>query len=439
VALSLRAASGGQLVAATPVSQVVTLPAGTATNDIVYFIVTVGAVITAPAATGWTLTLTTNATAIESTIVGYRTIQAGDTSPTVTWTTAGKVSWVAIALQPAAGTTAVHIGYGTVLNTGVTATSQTPNTYAAGTASGASVLLTGSRGSTNVATAVATTPPTNWTEPTNGDQSTATGTTAATQQIAAEVSYRLAQTGTITPGAQAITPTAFAIVHHAFAVEVAGAAATLTEDFSAALSAGKWAIGGTAAATGGRLVCACNASYTDSITSQASFSLVGSTSSIQIVPPLLTPGNGSTEQFLGWYVTGSTLNANSVSFYIHQTSGGAVTLDCVTRVASAAVTRASVAYDPATTPYLQLRESGGTLFWETSTTGTSWNTVTSWTVAGISLASLKCQIGTGNYAAETAPGNGLFDNVGIVPAATAGLPQPVVNINQTALNRAAYF
>jgi len=220
VALAFRAASGGQLAGTTLTSQVITLPTGTATNDIVYFVITIGAVSSAPVATGWNPTITTNATAVESTIVGYRSIQSGDTDPTVTWTTAGKVAWTAITFQPAATMMGSHLGFGTILNTGTTLTTRTANTFAAGADTGVSILLTGSRGSGNVATAVTTVQPTNWLEPANGDFSTATGTTTATRQVAAHVSYRLAQTGTITPGAQTNTPTAYAIVHHAFAEEV---------------------------------------------------------------------------------------------------------------------------------------------------------------------------------------------------------------------------
>lgn len=223
MALSLRgtAASGGNQGATTATSQAITLPTGTTTNDLVYFVISIGATgVTGAAAAGWTLVTTDlGATPAATAIVGYRTIQAGDLAPTVTWTGAGKVAWSAIALAPASGKQAVHSGFATVLSGTTTATSRTPNSYAAGAASGASVILNAHRASATATTAIATTPPTNWTEPTTGDQSTSVGNTSTTRQVSTEVSYRLAQTGTIAPGSEAVSPTSFSVVSHAFAVE----------------------------------------------------------------------------------------------------------------------------------------------------------------------------------------------------------------------------
>lgn len=251
MALSVRAASGGQNGATAVSSQAVTFPAGTTTNDLVYIIVAVNSTVSSPVAAGWNPLLTTNSTNTQSTIVCYRSIQAGDTAPTITWTTTGKASWVAVTLQPAAGQQAAHSGFGTVLNSGTAGTSFTPNSYAAGAATGASVLLSGFKTSANGAAGITTTAPTNWTEPTNGDQTTAVGSTA--RQAAAETSVRTGQTGTITPGAETASLSSFGIVHHAFAIEQtpqptvdAGADATVTGGGTFSRTATENLNGGTA-------------------------------------------------------------------------------------------------------------------------------------------------------------------------------------------------
>lgn len=229
MALSTRAASGGQGGSTTFNSQAMTFPAGTTTDDLVYCIVSVNAVATSPTAAGWTCVVDSNATTTHSLITAYRTIQAGDTAPTISWTgTAAKIAWVVVTLQPAAGQQAVHSGFGTVVNTGTAATTHTPPAFAAGALSGASVLLNVFRTGANGATGVTCTAPTNWTEPTNGDQTTAV--TAGARQVAAEVSVRAAQTGTITPGSETITISSSAILQHAFAVEQALVTAPVAVD-----------------------------------------------------------------------------------------------------------------------------------------------------------------------------------------------------------------
>jgi hypothetical protein len=216
---SSNAANGGtaQVATLTP-----TLPTGWANNDLVYILMSIGANFTAPVdPAGWTCAYQTNSDSTGRTVFAYRTMQTGDTNPVFSWTTGGKWAYSTICIQPAAGQQAAHSGLsGPTVN--ATATSHTSPAFAAGALSGISVLMTGYRGSTNVATAISTTAPTNWTEPaTLADTSTAAGTTAGTRQVASWHSYRVAQTGTITPGAQTASVTALANLYHAFAIEQA--------------------------------------------------------------------------------------------------------------------------------------------------------------------------------------------------------------------------
>lgn len=250
MALSVRAASGGQNGSTLVASQAVTFPTGTTTNDLVYVIISVNATVTSPTATGWNPQVISNATTTHSLIICYRTILAGDTAPTITWTGSAKASWTAVTLQPAAGQQAAHSGFGTAVNTGTAATSHTPPNFAAGGASGASVLLNAFRTGANGATGVTTTAPTNWTEPTNGDQTTAV--TSTQRQVAAEVSVRAGQTGTITPGSETITVSSSAILQHAFAVEQvappsvdAGADASVLQNATFSRTASETLNGGT--------------------------------------------------------------------------------------------------------------------------------------------------------------------------------------------------
>lgn len=222
MALSYRSSAAANGAATTATTVTVTLPSGTSANDIVYIVGTVGIVYTNPVnPSGWTVRHDTNADATGRTFLAYRTIRTGDTSPIFSWTTAGKTAWTAICVQPAAGQVALHAGIvGPTVN--ATATTHTSPAFAAGGLTGCSVLMTGYRGSTNVATAIATTDnsPANWTESgATMDTSTATGTTAATRQVAARHAYRVGQTGTITPTAQVVSVTALANLYHVFAVE----------------------------------------------------------------------------------------------------------------------------------------------------------------------------------------------------------------------------
>jgi hypothetical protein len=230
VALSYRSSSSTQN--ATAVATVTpTLPSGATAGDLVYICCSVNNVYTAPVDPGgWTVRHDTNQDATGRSFLAYRTLQAGDGNPVFSWTTTGKTAWTAICLQPAAGQQAVHAGLaGPTIN--ATATSHTSPAFAAGALSGCSVLLTGYRGGANGSTGITTTPPTNWTEGTTfGDVTTASGTTSALRQVASWHAYRVAQTGTITPGAQTASLTAVANLYHAFAVEVTPVAAPVAVD-----------------------------------------------------------------------------------------------------------------------------------------------------------------------------------------------------------------
>lgn len=228
MALSFRAASGGQGAAAVISPITVTLPTGWAANDLIYLSVSM-AIDTNPSfttPTGWSIASawTGEATGVNGGIVFYRTMQSGDTLTSVTFSgTGGKYAWVMIALQPGAGATAVHSGAATPTVVATASTTHTAPAYAAGADTGVSVLMFATKASTNTGLVVSETAvPTSYTLPTNGAQSTNTGNQATQRQVAAHVNYRTGQTGTITPGAATITCNTAAvhdIINHLFAIE----------------------------------------------------------------------------------------------------------------------------------------------------------------------------------------------------------------------------
>jgi hypothetical protein len=217
---TVRAASGASDANSRSTIQVGALPTGWQAGDFCLIIVTVGNVQTSfnntgSLATGWTwITTTGNSNsgtgASFCTNIAYKILAGGDVWPGdslgngLGWSVSGRYAVVSVAIQPDASQTFVT---GDLMNTAGTPTVQTTanNTFAtpsynAGSNTGLSVVLAGARAFANGATAISATPPTNWTEPANADQSTASGTNASSRQVGSELSGRAAQTGTISPG-----------------------------------------------------------------------------------------------------------------------------------------------------------------------------------------------------------------------------------------------
>lgn len=243
MALSYRSSSSAQNATASS-TFTTTLPTGATTNDLVYICASINGVYTSPVDPGgWAVQHDTNQDATGRTFLAYRTLQPGDAAPTFSWSGTGKYAWTAICIQPAAGQQAVHYGLaGPTVN--ATNTTHTSPAFAAGALSGCSVLLTGYREGANTSTGVTTTAPTNWTEPaTNADVTTASGTTSALRQVSSWHAYRVAQTGTITPGTQTVSLTSVANLYHAFAVEqtpVTPPVATTVINYAALVRAHYW-------------------------------------------------------------------------------------------------------------------------------------------------------------------------------------------------------
>lgn len=209
------------------------LPAGWQPGDVVLIVLAVAGSPTSFTDTGsnWALSggsaghSNTGGAAFGSNIA-YRTMQSGDTWPSVSgsrieWSNSGKFAVLAVCVQPDAGESNIAAGM-TISSATVSATAATTHThpsFAAGGDTGMSLLINAARAANSGATAVSTTPPTNWTEPAGGDVSTVSGNAPGSRQVQAAASFRAAQTGTITPGAATISQagaTTTANLYHVF-------------------------------------------------------------------------------------------------------------------------------------------------------------------------------------------------------------------------------
>lgn len=213
-------ANGGSTSTTTLASTIPTVTAG----HLCVLCVCFGAAGTFSAIAGWTLVAqasnpggSTHAAAMFA-----RILQAGDTAPTVTFSVAAKRSHVASTWVPGAGETPeVYAQAATVIT--ASGTSHTPNAVTSGDPAAVSYVFNATRAQTNSATAVTQTVPGSYIEPTNGDQSTAVGTTAALRQVGAHVGYwTAAGTGSIAPGAFTLSNGA-AVIDIAFHVLIRSA------------------------------------------------------------------------------------------------------------------------------------------------------------------------------------------------------------------------
>lgn len=83
-----------------------------------------------------------------------------------------------------------------------------------------------------------------------------------------------------------------------------------------------------------------------------------------------------------------------------------------TTVGGVVSTVASTTYDPINHDFLRIREAGGTVYYETSEDGSSWDIRAS-TPSVFSLSSVYVQLYAGYWGAETSPGTVLFDNLNL--------------------------
>lgn len=219
MALTFVAASGGQGGSTSATTRSTTLPTGATTGDLVLFLPVIGSNGTWNTLAGWTLEgQSVNPSGTVHTAAIYsRVLQAGDTAPTFTCTVAGKSAWTGICWRPGTGDTPRVYAKATTLITAAT-TSVTPNPATSTEPDTISMVFNSNRAQVNGATGITQTPPTTpavYTEPTNGDQSTAVDTTNALRQVGSHLAYRTGVgTGSIQPGAFVMNVSVIDIAFH---------------------------------------------------------------------------------------------------------------------------------------------------------------------------------------------------------------------------------
>lgn len=227
---------------------------------------------------------------------------------------------------------------------------------------------------------------------------------------------------TTTDGAVNQSNTATNAGYRGAAVEILAPpkAATLTDPFNTQ-DASKW--GGFSAdnfVASGQLNINATPAY-PLLNSAVNYDLTGSSAYVQLVQrPNI--GTGSTNAILMAQVS----SGNFAEFILE-----GATLYFREQVATVN-SDGSVTFDPVAHAWWRLRESGGSIFWDTSPDGATWTNRRS-KADGLSYASVQLQLSAGNWNSEASPGTAIFDNFNL-PA-----PTPRAIVKSQAVNRAAYI
>ena len=180
---------------------------------------------------------------------------------------------------------------------------------------------------------------------------------------------------------------------------------TLTDDFATQDTA-KWNYYGTASATGGRLSLPVLSSYAAGCDTNTKglYDLTGSSALVEAITPAV--GAGGKEIFFEIQVdsaNGESMYVSGSSLYFREKVGGTPN-------------QTSIPYNATTHRWWRMRESGGSIFWDTSPDGTNWVNQRS-KVAGISVTSMLVLFSAGYYGTESAS-TAFFDNLNVPPLIT---------------------
>lgn len=413
--------------------------------------------------TGRTVTVTPSVSASgwETLLVVYKAAAADTTAPTVPGSVAATansstsvtVTWAAS--TDAVGVASYRLRRGGVNVTGATAltgltfteTGLTPSTAYSYTVS--AVDAAGNRSAESTAAPVTTLAPPDTTPPTVPTGATATansptqitvGWTASTDAVGV-ASYRVRRGGVDVTGATAVVGTSFvdttaspatAYSYTISAIDAAGnrsaestaalattptAGIAISDNFTAQDNA-KWTYSPRASVAGGRLNLVRNADYGAMIRSKQTYSLTGSALKAEFVSvPGTTPTTYADTSLT--LVSGAS-DENALSFDFESGVVAGVQLAAYIKTSGTwGPALGPVAYSPASHRWLQIREAGGTVFWETSADGSSWSTLystaTPWPVTVMSVV-----LATGDGAGETV----VVDNLNYTAIVSQGSATP---------------
>ncbi len=253
----------------------------------------------------------------------------------------------------------------------------------------------------------------------NSQAITFTGGNCPSWAQLADLQVRYTATKNGTQSSTANLDTAGAVVNYTRAV------AALTDDFVTQDSA-KWTYPPGTAATGGQLVITPTTSYSEQ-RSQNLFTLVASSAYVEFVTATPVGTGGSLQTYWGLQTVGS---ANT--FYFQKLGND---LNALYDVSGVGRTTAAIAtYSATDHRWLRIREASGTVFWEVSANGSTWNAFAS-VATPFTITALQVALGAGYGGTEAAPGAAVYDNFNVAPAQ---LPRPTV-LTQAALVRAHYW
>lgn len=184
--------------------------------------------------------------------------------------------------------------------------------------------------------------------------------------------------------------------------------ATFVDTFGTADTA-KWTgYGAGPAVTAGQLNIVPTTGY-PSLISIGQYDLIASSAAVQLVSPPAV-GTGTTQA----YVLQLRLDGNNLVQWFY--GNGSMLADYV--VGGAETPLNTTAYSSTTHAWLRIREASGTIFWDTSADGVTWNNVTS-LANPFTLAALNVYTAAGYYGTEPAPGTLILDNLNNLPIAGA--------------------
>lgn len=416
--------SAGTTTTASTVSITPTLPASTASGDRV-FIIECGSNTSGTAPTNWTVALA------KDTVVGTGAVSAGAgqrymsvyyrdydgvwTMPALTLTSAAQNShWVGAISLSKGGTevwgtpmvSTVGTDYGTA-NTSASATTGSIMTHAGG------FVIIGTVQNDNVTT---TSPALSQSGATFGavtercDGGTATGNDVSGSVHTCSVTTGATAALTFTATLSAASEGGTVVIEQTAAVPGAKTA-TVTDDF-ASYNSTKWAYQlGNATVTGGQLqvVLPTTATY-DNFLSTGDVTFYDLTSSSVMVELVQAPNASAPSAQVYFMVTDQPYLTAATNYEAFQVGdGGNVTFkELVAGVADST----NIAYSSTNHRWLRLRESGGTIFWDTSPDGVTWTNRRSKT-AKLTLTNICIGFMGGCYASEATPGTAILDNVNL--------------------------
>lgn len=197
--------------------------------------------------------------------------------------------------------------------------------------------------------------------------------------------------------------------------QTSAAIATLTDRFDqTAIDATRWTVvnatNGTASEGGGALVLAPNASTGTAqivVVSNQAYSLIGSSAMVQAVSHV-TAGCNVNDSF---QLAQAGAAGNRVQWWYECGS-----LSAMYAINGTETTLASLPYSAAAHAFLRIRESAGTVFWETSADGTTWVARAQTAAITFALTSLNVRFYSETFATGSpSPGKARFVNLNVAP------------------------